>query len=395
MLRKIMLSTSELFINNFLAYITKFLPLVRNRLIFNSTGNKNYNFNSRFLFEYINERFDDEIECYFVINDAYKRKEIALKNPNAHFIGTNTIKGKWFALRAKAWICSTIESPLNCLIKNNKRIVYHLGHGIPLKKIGMAENNISFLQKINRRLKLRCFTHVTCYSPFFKDVMYDVFDKNGDIDYLELGQPRNDFILNSENDLAKYISNDLKNVYADCIKVLYSPTWRPSGVTRFFPFIDFNCVALHEFLEENNIFIFLREHPYYKSHIPEGIYESKRIVPLNSNIVSDITPLLACFDKLITDYSSIYLDFLVTKKEVLFIPYDLNDYQQRVGFSKSYKELAKGRYLSNFSEFLQSLTKNEMTGFDMDEYLLRLNIKSQGNCKEHYLKVKQLLICSL
>ena len=34
--------------------------------------------------------------------------------------------------------------------------------------------------------------------------------------------------------------------------------------TRFFPFTDFDPIELNRFLEQKNIIIFTREHPYYK-----------------------------------------------------------------------------------------------------------------------------------
>ena len=40
----------------------------------------------------------------------------------------------------------------------------------------------------------------------------------------------------------------------------------------------------------------------------------------------DIYPLFSVIDLLITDYSAIYTDFLLTKRPVLFFPYDMHKY---------------------------------------------------------------------
>ena len=48
--------------------------------------------------------------------------------------------------------------------------------------------------------------------------------------------------------------------------------------------------------------------------------EHSNIHVLENN--SDVYPLFSIIDLLITDYSSIYFDFLLTKKPVLFFPYD-------------------------------------------------------------------------
>ncbi|MFD2021287.1 CDP-glycerol glycerophosphotransferase family protein [Pseudocitrobacter faecalis] len=49
-----------------------FSSLDKNIFIFNSTGNNNYNFNSRFLYEYMTAMNDPSIKCYFVVNDDAK-----------------------------------------------------------------------------------------------------------------------------------------------------------------------------------------------------------------------------------------------------------------------------------------------------------------------------------
>jgi CDP-glycerol glycerophosphotransferase len=41
---------------------------------------------------------------------------------------------------------------------------------------------------------------------------------------------------------------------------------------------------------------------------------------------TDPYPLLQLSDSLITDYSSIYFDFLLTKKPIIFFPYDYEEY---------------------------------------------------------------------
>ncbi|MDN8599605.1 CDP-glycerol glycerophosphotransferase family protein [Citrobacter sp. S2-9] len=384
----------HILVDNALHFFLYFSKLNKKIFIFNSTGNNNFNFNSRFLYEYMTEIQDDEIQCYFVVNDNFKRKSL-LESGVKNIISGKNIKNKVLILSAKTWICSTIETPLTSVFKKKNRIVYHLGHGVPLKNIGMAENKIPLLKRINRYSKLRVFTHVTCYSDFFQDVLYRAFNKNNKISYMKLGQPRNDSILwggEREKKIIERLCLDVvsESQFISAKKILYCPTWRNYATTRFFPFHDFDASTLNDYLEKNNVFIFTREHPYYKFHLPAGIEHVRRIIPLNSNILSDITPHLSFFDLLLTDYSSIFIDFLVTGKSVIFIPYDLECYDNMVGFSKPYSQIAVGNYVNSFSDFLTCISDNSFESYSL-EYLNKFNIKSTGNCLEHYNNIKRLV----
>ncbi|QCT22028.1 hypothetical protein FEM41_21455 [Jejubacter calystegiae] len=376
--------------DTFLSLVSCFIPMNRYRIIFNSTRNVNYNFNSKYLYEFIRNKKDSPFECFFVMNDRDKAEELR-SNDNVNVISSRTFYGQFVILTSKIWVCSTLEAPSDTLFKRPGRVVYHLGHGIPLKKIGMAENNISFLRKVNRLLRIRNFTHVTCYSEYFEEVLFNAFNKNNKIEYMPLGQPRNDSVFSNEDNssLSGFIGSICENEIDSSIKILYCPTWRGYATTKFFPFGDFDLRKLEEHLERNNIFIFLREHPYYKFDLPVGIYELKRVIKFDSTVISDITPFLPLFDKLITDYSSVFIDYFLMKRSVVFIPYDIELYIEKVGFSKNYNEIALGTHVHTFYDLLNALTDCHV--YDYTNISGKLNLKSERNCIEHYEKLLKLV----
>ena len=67
--------------------------------------------------------------------------------------------------------------------------------------------------------------------------------------------------------------------------------------------------------------------------------------------------LLNLFDVLITDYSSIYIDYLLLDRPIIFIPYDKQEYLNKRGMNFEYDKVTPGYKPENMEEFLQSLNK--------------------------------------
>ena len=60
--------------------------------LFSSTDNSHYNYNSRYLFEYVKENLP-EITPLFVINDPELRNSLSSKYGKQYFIETESIQG--------------------------------------------------------------------------------------------------------------------------------------------------------------------------------------------------------------------------------------------------------------------------------------------------------------
>jgi len=97
----------------FPSFVGIFLPKVKKRIIFNSTRNEFYNFNTKYLFEYF-IKYHPEYESKYVINEQEKRDSLNKEfgKENDYFIETESLKGMWYVLRAKTWITSAFETPV-------------------------------------------------------------------------------------------------------------------------------------------------------------------------------------------------------------------------------------------------------------------------------------------
>lgn len=362
-------------IPSFLCYL---LPRKKNRIIFSSDHNRAYKHSSKFLFEYFIKEYPD-LDVKFVINDEDLRVKLNNTIGN-YFIESNSYKSIFYILMAKSWVVSSLETPVGGLFLNFRRNVYHLGHGAPLKNIGLTEKYTNVNKVIYYAIIRNNFSYFFSTSELFIDAWSRCLGVNRKKIEI-MGQSRNDALFNYDSNLCDKINT----LTPKGRNILYAPTWRPFSETEIFPFKDRDIKKLDKFLNDNNFNIFLRIHPNFESDLPKEVLSSNRIVVLSSNIVSEINDVLGYFDAVISDYSSIYIDFLLTKKPVLFLPYDIEKYEEKIGFTIPFEENTPGPKPDSQIKF-----QNEISNLlsDPDYYLeerelvcKRLNKYTYNNCK--------------
>ncbi len=92
------------------------------------------------------------------------------------------------------------------------------------------------------------------------------------------------------------------------------------------------------------------------------------------------------FDTLITDYSSIYLDYMPLERPLIFLPYDLDEELKTSGFVMDYMENTPGVKPSTQAEFIDALlkAKNSAEQFlpSIQQLNQKLNCKPKDCCKQ-------------
>ena len=67
--------------------------------------------------------------------------------------------------------------------------------------------------------------------------------------------------------------------------------------------------------------------------------------------------LLEC-DILLTDYSSVYFDFLLLDRPIIYIPYDLEEYKRERGLLYDFDEVTCGDKTLTQKQFIESIKNN-------------------------------------
>lgn len=322
--------------------------------LFSSTDNSHYNYNSRYLFEYVKENLP-EITPLFVINDPELRNSLSSKYGKQYFIETESIQGIRQALSAGVWFTSA-GLPAYGTGLHKKRLIINLWHGVPLKKIALLDPNLKKAARIYfKKIFSENYTCILTTSHELIPLMARSFAVSED-KIKVWGQPRNDGLF-QKNDCREILGQLFPDLPEYTKTVLYAPTFRDYGQVQLFPFKDFDQKQLEAFLDEKNMLLFIRTHVAEQGSAAP--YLGKRIRFLGNEQVEDVTGILNIFDCLITDYSSIYIDYLLTDKPMIFLPYDRQQYLDGRGMNFDYDDVTPGPKPETFNDFLDALSPKE------------------------------------
>ena len=322
--------------------------------LFSSTDNSHYNYNSRYLFEYVKENLP-EITPLFVINDSELRNSLSSKYGKQYFIETESIQGIRQALSAGVWFTSA-GLPAYGTGLHKKRLIINLWHGVPLKKIALLDPNLKKAARIYfKKIFSENYTCILTTSHELIPLMARSFAVSED-KIKVWGQPRNDGLF-QKNDCREILGQLFPDLPEYTKTVLYAPTFRDYGQVQLFPFKDFDQEQLEAFLEEKNMLLFIRTHVAEQGSAAP--YLGKRIRFLGNEQAEDVTGILNIFDCLITDYSSIYIDYLLTDKPMIFLPYDRQQYLDGRGMNFDYDDVPPGPKPETFNDFLDALSPKE------------------------------------
>lgn len=346
-----------------------FIPRDKNIWLFGSTFGRRFADNPRYLYLYVNQYESKNIRPIWI---SHNKKIINLLIANGYeayyFL---SLKGIWYCLRGKVYLFDNYSKDINFWLSNGA-VKINLWHGIPLKKI-QADNIFDRVRHPKtkkdkfkyflRRLSDEKPSHyVLTTSDFLIPIFSSAFKTRN---VLVSGYPRNDVLISNKvkNVLTNEEDNHLKQIKtllkspknkSNGLKlILYMPTFRQSE-TKFFNVISLQ--DLQSFLYENNFLFCIKLHPKSKLIDKFNHIENKLIYMIDSD--ADPYTFLNMADILVTDYSSIYFDFLLINKPIIFFNYDFEEYlknSRELYFN--YQQVTPGEKVSTFNELKNALLR--------------------------------------
>lgn len=266
---------------------------------------------------------------------GYKVKVVDMYELNNELMG-NKIRRIFFAFKysLKSKVIITTHGFFSSVFVKNGKLI-NLWHGIPLKSMGlMNKTEKDSLEGVQG-------DYFISTSEFYNTIMNSCVALKSS-NYYITGYPRNDYLFkeNGNKNLELLINRDLQNKKV----VLYAPTYRDvkrnisdlfsSG--NVFAFDKFDIASFEDFLKENNLMFLLKLHPIEEKILREQKLYSDNIVLIKNEDLQqskmDLYKILNAVDLLITDYSSIYFDYLLLDRPIIFVPVDFDLYKETRGF---------------------------------------------------------------
>lgn len=304
-----------------------------------------------------------------------KKKEIInqIREIGQEAYKINSLKALYYGLIAKVYIHGNgRDDIINYSIKN--AIFVNLYHGMVLKKL---------------KISYRMDDLDIASSELTKDVRCQIFPNMKKL--VITGEPRYDVLFEKTTRFDILKKYNLEQ-YAERKIVSYLPTTRIRWEKEYKPFFkNFDKIS-----ELKDIVIFEKSHPSEYESAREYKPEFNNIINLTRLKEIDQQDILTVTDILITDYSSCFVDFLLTERPIIFYAYDYEKYSKLQGFYYDYNEITPGIKAYNEDEVFDAIKKYfENPDFDKDKRIKAKNMfhkYQDGNCSERvYQEIIKLL----
>lgn len=337
--------------------VYRILPL-RNRIVFES--NPEFSCNALPVYEEMVRRgIRDKYEIYWLVEDKSKYCNDSSGNKYLNYseTGLSELKKKYLLATSKALIFTN-----RFLWKQkDKQFVINLMHGSPVKKVpGYCENDTC--------------DYVVTESQFFNKAVSEALQVPEE-KMIPLGFPRTDILGISHNSRSKlHIPDDIK-------LIIWMPTFRKnktSGVSYGsirelgVPLLDTveQFENVNNELAKNGVILIIKLHP---AEDVNGLklHSFSNIMFISDKHLKDLGltayKLLADSDALLTDYSSVYYDYLLVDKPIGLVTDNLNEFTEKIGFYYGdFKSFIKGIYIDTVDLFV-SFVRDIGNGIDRDK----------------------------
>jgi CDP-glycerol glycerophosphotransferase (TagB/SpsB family) len=332
-----------------------------NILVFNSVPD--FSDNAYAMYNYIVKRPAYNIyKLVWLVSSKEKVKTLTNllnKGQNTLVVYKYSLRGIWFYYRAKYIFCT--HGLFNNLSLKQKAKYINLWHGMPLKVIGYMDN----FQEGNYPIRVDV---TIATSDSFRKIMAKIFDISEE-KVLLTGLPRNDMLFEKSSFFEKY--NIKKENYKKT--GIWLPTYRKSilgenredGVYidgRISFLGEEELAELDDYLGVNEVFLIIKIHRM--DALQKYSFKSYKNIMIIKELSEEIQlyPLLGNSDFLLTDYSSVWVDYDILKKPIGFVMNDVEEYKNSRGFTfDNMINILPGEILMNMNQIKDFLLK-------MDDY---------------------------
>lgn len=301
-------------IKKILIVICSLFPIDKKMIIFESCGE--IKDNSKSLYEELLKlKLNEKYKIVWLVNDVKKYKNSKYANKNVIFVkklpqNNKNLKFVYYCCRAKYCFYT------HCFIglrRTKGQIKVFLTHGVPIK-----DSTGLFWEPYKN-------TYIISTSEYARFLRCKTFEGGEDITEI-LGFPRNDKLFEKDFDTVKFL-----NKYKYNKLILWLPTFKHNNLEtnrNDFALETQNDISImsEEFLKDLNkklkelsILLIIKFHPGQNINYVKIQNYSNILMMTNNEMESkniDLYSLMAESNAIITDYSSVYIDYLLLDRPI-------------------------------------------------------------------------------
>lgn len=280
----------------------------------------------------------------------------------------------WFTfyhiLTAGVFVFSHVPRDAHLSLKNKKRKVLGLWHGVAFKNIEsqMISVSDSKMELIKNNAKL--YDLMIASSEADKKYIAKSFLVDESIIDI-IGLPRYELLKSSYpvDEFLQIQKNELSNIKLNKKFFLYAPTFREKNESAFDQVRDEEWIQLQSFLEKSNVILGLRPHSYDNKRPPVITEKMANIVWLSQEEFTESNLVLQFVDVLIVDFSSIWIDYLLLDRPILGFAKDFEHYcNNERGFAYDFEETFPDSFAHDFDNLLADLERVIKSDKPIKEY---------------------------
>ena len=347
--------------------ISKAIPRDKSVWLFGSTFGRRFADNPRYLYNYICQN-SKELGIYPMWISHDKELVEFLNSRGCPACYYRSLKGVFYALKGGVYFYDNYSKDINYPLSGGA-LKINMWHGIPLKKIQHDNIHDSFRHPKNIIEKIKNYPrnisdekpedYVLTTSESLALTFASAFKTEH---VLTSGYPRVDSInssaikclLTPSEKAVKLKLRQMKTRLDNPKILLYAPTFRASE-EDFFDVVDVD--ELNSFLKDNNYILVLKLHMKSKLNEAFSGIASDRILVIPPD--DDISRFVIDSDLLITDYSSVYFDYLWLNKPIVFFDYDLDKYlSDSREMYYDYDEVTPGYKAKDMDELFEAINSS-------------------------------------
>jgi len=309
-------------VGNLIYAAASILPRDERLWLFGAWNGRKYLDNPKYIYEFVNANFPDVRAVWICKERELHRTLTAAGRPAAY---AWSLRGLWYQVRASVVVFTHAASWefVACLLGHRARRI-QCWHGIPIKKIGYDDQRHGDARRLARITTLlfwyendRCDL-VLAASETEARKLAGAFNVRA-ADVLITGYPRNDAIVRSAS---------RGDPGQRPLAVIYMPTYRGEVGSEFRLFTEsgFDFQTVNRICTELNIEFYIKLHPVqvFSPSDWAAIEASPRLHAVGN--MGDIYEKIGEFDVLITDFSGIFFDFLITGRPIVMAPIAFESY---------------------------------------------------------------------